>query len=763
MLCLALGIGVNTAVFSLLNFIFFRPLPVRAPERLVVLSREKSPLISWPDYREFRDRTQSLEGLAASNPTESSLEFDGETHAAAAEAVTVNYPRVIGVRPFLGRWFEREDEPAAVIGYRAWQRWFHGDPNILGKRVRSETLWYTVVGVAPEEYAGIYLPLNMDIWVPWGAWVKQYPVLAASLENRHRPRVFAFGRLKVGTGIAQAAAELNGINAELREERLTVERVHGVPNARSRQSAAPVAAVLMMVAAVVLLIACANTGNLLLARGAAREREFAVRIALGAGRRRLMRQLLTESLALAVAGGAVGFVLGAWTSRLLQAMMPTTAFGEVFRLDLAPDVRVLLASGALALATTLVFGLAPAWRASQTDPLRGLKGESAAIRFALRRVSLVAQIAMSLVLLLTAGLFLRMLFAFQSSDPAFAVNDRLYVTTLASPPEFTPETGRQFYVRTLERLRAMPGVRNAAVTNLLPLTPVNPDCVTEPGRDSVPATTSTVSAGYLATLQIPLLAGRDFGAEDRPDGRRVAIVNERLARRLWPGESAVGKRFLLGCHETVGFEVIGVARDARMVSLGEAPRPHVFLAFSQNSDGVQNIIVETAGGSEAMLEPVRKAIAAQRGGARIYAVTPLREWVGRSYWMVRWEASLLGVFGGLALALAAVGLYGGIAYHVTLRTHEIGIHMAIGARPRDVLRFVLRDGLRLSLIGVAIGLAMSALIARGMARLLYGVSPTDLLTYVTASLLWLVVALAASYLPARRAARVEPTVALRHD
>jgi predicted permease len=512
----------------------------------------------------------------------------------------------------------------------------------------------------------------------------------------------------------------------------------------------------MTVVGIVLLIACVNVGNLLLARGAAREREISLRLVLGARRARVVRQLLTESLALAAGGGLLG--------RLLEVLLPTTAFGEALRLDLTPDARVMVSSALLALFTTIIFGLAPAWRASRTDVLPALKGETfGAARLGLRRTSLVAQVSLSLVLLLTAGLFLRVLLAFQATDPGFAVKNRIYITTLASAPEFTPETGRQFYAQTLDRLRALPGVKNTAVTNLLPLTPINTDCVSATGRDSIPATTSTVSPGYLATMRIPLVSGRDFSDADRPDGQTVAIVNEALTRRLWPGQTAIGQRLLVGCHDPHVMEVAGVARDARLESLGEAPKPHVYRAFAQDSGGMQNILVETASDAGTQLETVRKTVTASAAGARIYGVRPLSEWIDRSYWQVRWEVSMLAAFGGLALLLAAIGLYGVVAYHVTLRTREIGIRMAIGAQPADVLRMVLRQGLALTLVGVGIGLAVSVGLARAMARLLYGVSPTDPPTYAAVSVLWLAVAFAACYLPARRASRVDPTVALRYE
>jgi putative ABC transport system permease protein len=373
---------------------------------------------------------------------------------------------------------------------------------------------------------------------------------------------------------------------------------------------------------------------------------------------------------------------------------------------------------------------------------------------------LVAQVSLSLILLLTAGLFLRVLGQFHTADPGFAVSNRLVVTTYVSAPEFTAESGRAFYSAVSDRLRALPGVRSVAITNILPLTPLPQGCATLPDRDPISMTSSVISPGFLDTMQTPLVAGRDFTTVEGPP---VTIVNESMAKRLWPNESAIGKTVQLGCRTKVSAEVIGIARDLRFVSVGEPAKPHAYRPFSQSYDGYQTIIVETDVRQRHALpeETIRKTIVATNPVARVYAVTPLADWVDHSFWQIRWEVSVLSAFAALALVLSAVGLYGMISYQVTLRRREIGVRMAVGAQPGDVFRLVLRQSMTSTLVGIAIGLILAAAIARLMAKLLYGVSSTDPLTYVAVSLLWLLVAAAACYLPARRASKVDPIAVLK--
>ncbi len=394
------------------------------------------------------------------------------------------------------------------------------------------------------------------------------------------------------------------------------------------------------------------------------------------------------------------------------------------------------------------------------------KVDAPAGRFRIRRVALAGQVALSMVLLLSTGLFLRALWRLQRIDPGFAIQDRIFATVYISAPEYTPETGRRFYANAIERLRALPGVHNVGLTDLLPLLPFEAspvDCVSLPDGRSLRARGGTIDSGYLSTMRIPILAGRDFTAADAPGAPRTIIINETFAKRLWPGEQAAAKHILVGCEKPASVLVAGVARDSNVRSLGEDPQPYFYRPFAQNYAGLATIVVETAPGEVAIAQAVRKLLLAIGPGVRLFEVKPLRQQVDESYFQLRWEAVLLAIFASLALLLAAVGLFGVIAYVVAQRTREIGVRMAIGAQPRDILRLVLSQGLALTGIGMGIGFALSAAAGRLLARFLYGLSPMDLPAYAAVAGVWLAVAALACYLPARRAARIEPMAALRWE
>jgi len=779
-LCLALGIGVNTSIFTVLDFTLLRPLPVREPDQMTILSRAGNPEISYPDYAEYRDRSQAFAGLAASLPTESSLEVNDETHLATAEAVSGNYSETMGLPTTLGRWFTDENEPVAVLSYDAWRRFFDSDPRVLGKRVRSETQWYTVIGVASPKFTGIYTPIETEIWVPLHIWTQQYPDAQAHLLDRANPwpRVMVFGRLRAHIASSEAAANLNAIDGLIKRENpnfskaatapLTLEIIRGAPSPVTRRGAVPFVTLLFLVVGIVLLIACVNVGNLLLARGVARERELSVRAALGASKERLLRQLLLETMLLSLLGTGGGLLLGDWTNHLLNVLfgsLPVEA-QVALHLDLSLNSRVFSFALGLSFVCTLLCGLLPAWRTVRRDVYPVLKGGRAPRQRArLRHASLVAQVALSLILLLCAGLFLRSIYRMRASDPGFAVRNRFYVLTFVSAPEFTKATGLQFYQQTLERLRNLTGVRSAALTRFLPLmaTGQENDCVSADDSSPFTATLGVISPGFLSTMQIPLLEGRDFSVTDTASSPPVVLVSQNLARRLWPGRSAVGKHVRFGCEDGTTAEVVGVVRDTNIRTLGEAPQPHFYRPFAQRYTGLATLTVESFADAATVAPAIRAAIRAESAGARIYALEPLASQVERSYWMVRWESSVLILFGMLALVLAAVGLYGVMAFHVTQRTQEIGLRMALGARSGAIYRLVLREGMKIALLGVVFGIFAAVGLTRLLARFLSGLSPTDPLTFAGTALLWAGVALLACYLPARHAANVDPMIALRYE
>ena len=767
-LSLGLGIGANTSIFSALNSVLFRPLPVADPGRVLMLSRGTSANFSYPDFQDLQARGRLLSGLTASFPMESDLEVDGVSEFVAAEVVSANYGAVLGVSPVLGRWFTSEREPVAVISHAVWQNRFGGNANILGRRIGSEAQSYTIVGVAPRAFTGIFAPYRTDIWVP----MRTRPTLTALLDNRSRRLVMVFGRLRPDTTAAQAAAELNGIQAQLVAEHgasteplppIAAEPVHGIPNPGSRRLVSVSASLLMIVVGLVLVIACVNVGNLLLVRGSLRQRELAVRQALGATRSRLVRQLLTESLLLAIGGGASGLLLALWTTRLLERVMPSVQSTFPIELDLSVDGRVIAFAAILSLATTLACGLVPAWRGSQTRGIAGFKGEITGSPARRRPFGLVAQVVLSFVLLLIAGNVITSLRQLQVADPGFSVRGRLYAY-IFFPSAPTPEIRRQLYTQSLDRLRALPGVVNVSQTSALPLMPSGTECVSLSGRPQLHVSISAIDQGYFQTMGIGMIAGRDFTSIDLPRESSTVIVTDSLAKRLWPDRSPVGEQVLIGCQTSQASLVIGVVRDSAVRAVGEPPQPRFYRPFAREySGGITAVLIETSMDPASVVPAAREALLAMGQNIRVYAVEPLSTYIDRSFTGVRWMASVLSGFGVLALLLAAIGLYGVIAYRVSLRTQEIGVRMALGAGRGAIFREVLLHGLAIAVVGVVIGEVLAIPASRALASVQASIRPAAPAAHVVAAVIWVAVALFACYLPASRASRVDPMNALRHE
>jgi predicted permease len=768
-LCLGLGIGVNTSIFGVLNSALFRPMPVDQPDRLVVVSRGETVTFAYPTYRDYRDRSSALSGLAAAMPYESDIDIDGNSSFIAAEAVSGNYASVIGARTALGQWFSGDGDPVAVISHAVWQRHFNLSPDVLGTTVRSESQSYTVIGVAPREFNGIFSPLRTDLWIP----IATRPSLVPLLQDRLISRVMLFGRLRDDATAAGASSELNAIDAQLAREYptasaamapLAADQVRGFANTGNRRRAQTVAVFLTAVVSLVLLIACVNVGNLLLVRGAMRQREFALRRALGAGRSRVLQQLLTESLLLAMAGGLCGLVFARWSNALLEQSLPMLQGIFPMQLNFDLDWRVIAFATVISLATTVLCGLLPAWRGSQTDGLAAFKSDIVTGTARRRPAGLVSQVAMSFVLLMIAGTFVQALVRMQTSDPGFAVARRLYAYAYVSTPGVSPATSRQMYLRAVEELRALPGVRTAALSYALPLMPTAADCAARANGARVSITTGAVDPGYFGTMDIDLLAGRDFTDSDIPSNGPVVVLNQRLAAALWPDASAIGERVLIGCDEATPATVIGVVSNSSIRSLGEHPQSHLYFPFAQNyRGGLTAIVLETSTPPGMLIEPVRRALVGLGQGMRVYTVRPLSEHLEQSYAPIRWQTSVLTTFGLLALVLAAVGLYGVTSYRVALRTREIGVRMALGAGRQNVFREVVGQGLSIALIGVVIGGALMMMLGRLLGAMDADIQPPGFVVLAVTGMVWVVVAILATYVPAARASGVNPLIALRYE
>ncbi|HEX9636482.1 MAG TPA: ABC transporter permease [Acidobacteriota bacterium] len=786
-LTLALGIGANSAIFSVINAALLRPLPVAAPERLVALNNAGQqrgfPTFSYPNYRDLRDQNRTLADLIAYRFAPVSLSHAGVNQRVWGTLVSGNYFAALGVRPQLGRLIGTADDlmpdshPVAVLSYNSWHKRFGGRRDLIGRDLIVNGRGYQVIGVAPDGFSGTETIAAPEIWFPI-AMQSAIEIGADWLEQRDREPLLLQGRLKSGVTPAAAQADLNAIARRLAREfpdanqGLEIELSKaGLVGKSLRGAAVGFAALLMAVVGLVLLLACTNLANLLLARATERRQEIAVRMALGASRGRLMRQLVTESLLLAAAAGAVGLAPVLWPVQLRVQLRPPIDFP--IALEVRSDPRVLLFAALLTIVTGLLFGLLPAWRATQAQVAPVLKGGE---WFAGRRPSwtrgsvIVLQVALSLVLLIAGGLMLRALRQAQTLDLGFVPEHAVEVTFDLRLQGYDEARGRALQQQLVERVRELPIVQAAGLADLVPVDlhfahlPVFiAGAAPQRSANAPVALTSRISPGYLQAMGTALLAGSDFSDHDVETSVLVAIVNQTFAERFWPGENPIGKRFSLGDPNEPKLHVVGIAQDGKYSGLGEDPKPFVYRSLWQSYSGSTSVVVRGRSGAQSMIAAVRRELRRLDPQMPIAAATPLGDRLKLALLPARIAATLLGAFALLGLVLAAVGIYGLISYAVSRRTQELGVRMALGARKRDVLRLVIGQGMRPALLGILLGWPAAFALTRLMKSVLYGVSATDPLTYIAVAALLTAVALLACYLPARRATQVDPITALRYE
>jgi predicted permease len=783
---LTLGIGANTAIFSLLNTALLRPLPVERPAQIVSLANAGGggfPTISYPNYKDLRERGgEVFDGLYAYRFAPLSVSHEGASERLWGYVVTGNYFPVLGVNAVLGRVLTPDDDlrpgahPVTVMSYECWRRRFGADPSVLGKSLLVNGRSYTVVGVLPRGFYGTEVIAAPELWFPV-AMQAEIEVGNNWLDKRGVENLFVQGRLRPGVGRERAQASLDALASQLGREfpdvnegKRFVLSSPGFMGGAMRGAVVGFTGLLMAVVAFVLLLACTNLANLLLARGVERRKEIAMRLALGASRLRLVRQLMMESLLLAVASGACGLLLARWLIDLAVGLKPPV--DVPLAIDLHLDYRVMAFTLAVSLLTGLLFGLLPAWQATKVDLLPALKDEAstAGVRRSWWKGGLVVlQVALSLVLLVGGGLMLRALRRAEALDLGFNPKGAVELSFDLRLQGYDGARGREFQRRLLERLRALPGVRAAGLIDLAPVdlhlgrvSVYIEGALPERDAKAPRALVSRAGPGYFGAMETRLVRGRDFNERDDEKAPPVAVVNETFARRFWPDEDALGKRFRLGGPDEPLAEVVGVVEDGKYAGLNEPPQPYVVRTLAQAYTGTNTVIIRADGDPRAILAAARNEMRQLDSHLPVSGKT-LEERLAMPLLPVRLAASLLGGFGLLALALAAVGIYGVMSYAVTRRTREIGIRMALGARASTVLRLIIRQGMVPVVMGVVVGLAAALGLARLVKSLLFGVSAADPVTYAWVAALLTAVALLACYIPARRASRVDPLVALRNE
>jgi predicted permease len=796
-LSIALGIAANTSIFTLVNAVLFKPMPVPHPEQLVALytaepnSRYPGEF-SYPDYRDYRDHNEVFTDLFLHYGTPVSLKNSGDkAELIWGELVTGNYFTGLGVTPGAGRVLSPEDDrvegghPVTVLSYDFWRRRFNVDLNVIGRAVRLNGHDYTVIGVARQGFSGTrFAGFIPDVWIPIAMHTQVVAGSEGWFEARGGQSFNVNGRLKPGVTIPQATAAMNTYAQQLAAEypRTNANTSIGmVPGGSKTQPAItllgfiPIVAALMMgIVGLVLLIACANVANLLLSRASARRREIAIRLALGAGRWRLVRQLLTESVLLSLVGGGLGLLMAQWFNQLVPLTNPQLDFATIdFNYDLALDHRVLWFTLLLSALTGVIFGLLPALQASRTDLVTTLKGEGPSVtsntrRLSLRNLLVVSQVALSLILLISAGLFIRSTRNAQEMNPGFESKRIMLASVDVGLQGYDETKGRGFFKQIVERIKSWPGVEGASIAGPLPLDAYSNGArlnvegyVPRYENERISVSYSIVGHDYFQTMNTPIVEGRAFSEHDDKSAPLVVVINEAMAQRFWPNESPIGKRLQLGGAKNPYSVVIGVAKDGKYFLLGEPPTEYMFVPHSQNYDGKMTLIARTSGQPEGLAEAIRQEVANLDSELPVYGVKTMPVFLDRILAGPKSMAALATIFGVIALLMAAIGLYGVMSYSVAQRTREVGIRMALGAGTGTVLKLVLKEGLILVAIGIGIGLVAAGAVSGLLSSMLYGISTTDPMTYVTVPFVLALVALLATYVPARRATKVDPMVALR--
>jgi predicted permease len=794
-LALGLGIGANTAIFSIFNGILWRPLPVQDPQQLVVLVTKTPGLdfptnLSYPDFQDYRQLKAAFSDLVGFTSTPVNFGAEGRPERAWADLVTGNYFSMLGLEAVCGRTFAGEEgwvpgkDPLIVLGYKFWQRRFGGDPAVVGRTVLVNQHPFTILGVAPEGYHGAYYFLEPDFYLPLTTLGLLDANQADDLNKRSSPFLHVLGRLQPGITPAQAAAAAEPTARRLAQEfsdshkdmsLLVMPELSARPEPGLGGFMSTAVVVFMALVGLVLLIACANVANLILARANGRRKEIATRTALGASRWRMMRQLLTESVLLALCGGVVGLIFARWAALALMSIhIPTEIPLRLF--DLRMDWRIFAFSFIAALMTGVAAGMVPALQTSRRDLADVLKaggrsGGASTGHHRFRNALVIAQVAVSLLLLACAGFFIR---SFQNSarvDMGFRVDHTLMVSMDLGLQGYSEARGQQFYKQLSERIKALPGARGASFAAYIPmgydnsLVSVFPEGqVIDEKSKAETAFDDEVQPDYFGAAGVPVVEGREFSEADTAASPKVAIVNDTFAKKIWPGQDALGKVFRTEKNGPA-IQVVGLTRTGKYLFLYETPQLFVYFPLAQHYVSGATLMVHSEDDPQRLTEPVREQIRQLDAGLPVFDVKTMEAHVryGKPLLPARLGAMLVGAFGVLGLVLASVGVYGVVSYSVSQRTQEIGIRTALGAQRWNVLGLVLKQGMTMALIGTCAGVALALLLFRGLHSVLYGVESTDLVTLASVSVLLLIVAFAASSVPALRAAQVDPVVALREQ